>query len=61
MMAIDGNPAIYDAMVATVATHKVGNRPGRQEPRFKKSRPVWTQLMTIPRAESRRLASAGRA
>ena len=28
MMAIDGNPAIYEALLATVSTRKVGNRPG---------------------------------
>lgn len=60
MMAIDGNPAIYDALMATVAAHRVGNRPGRQEPRYKKSRPVWTKLMTIPRSESKRRLMANR-
>lgn len=58
MMAIDGSDVLYDAMLTTVSAHRVGNRPGRLEPRFKKSRPVWTQLMTIPRNKShRRLAS----
>jgi hypothetical protein len=62
MMAIDGSPAIYDALLATVSAHRVGNRPGRSEPRYKKSRPVWTALMTVPRHKShRRLAAAGRA
>ncbi len=41
MMAIDGNEAIYDALLATVSAHRVGNRPGRQEPRLKKRRPAW--------------------
>ena len=35
MMAIDGNEAIYNAFLATVSAHRVGNRPNRQEPRFK--------------------------
>lgn len=62
MMAIDGNPAIYDAMLATVSAHRVGNRPGRLEPRFKKRRPVWPHYMTTPRHKShRRLASHVRA
>jgi hypothetical protein len=61
MMAIDGNPAIYEAMLATVSAHRVGNRPGRQEPRFKKRRPTWKEYMTIPRSKSRRrLASEAR-
>ena len=37
MMAIDGNVAIYDAFLTTVSAHRVGNRPGRLEPRFKKT------------------------
>lgn len=61
MMAIDGNDTLYNAMLATVSAHRVGNRPGRLEPRFKKRRPTWTQLMTIPRHKSnRRLTAAGR-
>lgn len=61
MMAIDGNEALYDAMLKTVSAHRVANRPGRLEPRFKKSRPVWTAQMTIPRSKSRRrLASEAR-
>lgn len=54
MMTIDGNPAIYDALLATVSTHRVANRPGRLEPRFKKRRQVWSNMMTIPRHESKR-------
>lgn len=58
MMAIDGNEAIYDALLTTVSAHRVGNRPGRLEPRFKKSRPAWIAYMTKPRHKShRRLAS----
>ncbi len=60
MMAIDGNPAIYDAFLTTVSAHRVGNRPGRQEPRFKKRRPSWTAYMMRPRnTYPRRLAAAG--
>ena len=59
MMAIDGSDTLYNALLATVSAHRVGNRPGRLEPRFKKRRPVWLPLMTIPRHESRRrLATA---
>ena len=58
MMAIDGNEGIYSAMLKTVAGHRVGNRPGRLEPRKKKRRPAWRDYMMVPRHESpRRLAS----
>ena len=42
MMSIDGSEALYNAFLATVSSHRVGNRPGRTEPRFKKRRPAWT-------------------
>jgi hypothetical protein len=58
MMAASGVDAIYAAFLQTVAAHRVGNRPGRMEPRFKKRRPQWREYMTIPRRLSkRRLAS----
>ena len=61
MMAIDGSEAIYDAFLAAVSTHRVGNRAGRVEPRYKKRRPAWQIYMTIPRHKShRKLASATR-
>ena len=43
MMAVADNDQLYNAMLTTVSAHRVGNRPGRQEPRLKKRRPVWTQ------------------
>ena len=59
MMSVDGSETLYNAFLATVSAHRVGNRPGRVEPRFKKRRPAWTTYMTIPRSKSfRRLASA---
>ena len=62
MMAINSGEVLYDAFLTTVSAHRVGNRPGRQEPRFKKRRPVWRAYMTIPRSQShRRLAAEGRA
>jgi hypothetical protein len=54
MMALEDNDTLYNAMLTTVSAHRVGNRPGRKEPRYKKSRPAWTQYMTIPRHKSRR-------
>jgi hypothetical protein len=60
MMATNGNEALYDAFLTTVAAHRVGNRPGRQEPRKKKRRPAWRDYMMVPRHQShRRLASEG--
>jgi hypothetical protein len=61
MMAIDGNTALYDAFLVTVAAHRVGNRPGRLEPRLKKRYPAWNSYMHKPRAKyRRRLASEAR-
>ena len=61
MMATDANDVLYNALLTTVSAHRVGNRPGRQEPRFKKRRPTWTKYLTIPRHKSRRrLAKEGR-
>ena len=61
MMATDTSDVLYHAFLTTVSAHRVGNRPGRQEPRFKKRRPVWRAYMTIPRNQShRRLASEAR-
>ncbi len=58
MMATDTGDVLYHAMLTTVSAHRVGNRPGRQEPRLKKRRPVWRELMMKPRNEyHRRLAS----
>ncbi len=62
MMAVAAGDALYDAFLTTVAAHRVGNRPRRLEPRYKKRRPVWAELMTIPRSQSRRrLAKQARA
>ena len=59
MMAIDGSDVLYNAMLTTVSAHRVGNRPGRLEPRFKKRRPAWNAYLTVPRHKShRRLAAA---
>jgi DDE family transposase len=58
MMAIERSEELYAAMLTTVSAHRVGNRPGRQEPRFKKRRPAWGEYMTIPRHLSRRRLAA---
>jgi hypothetical protein len=51
MMAVADSERLYDAFLTTVSARRVGNRPGRQEPRLKKRRPAWTQLMMKPRNE----------
>lgn len=57
MMATGPSDALYDAFLTTVSARRVGNRPGRLEPRFKKRRPAWEAYMTVPRSKShRRLA-----
>jgi hypothetical protein len=57
MMAIDGNEAIYNAMLTTVSAYRVANRPGRQEPRMKKRRPNRQEYLMVPRQKlHRRLA-----
>jgi len=61
MAASESCEILYDAMLTTVSAHRVGNRPGRQEPRLKKRRPVWREMMMKPRNEyRRRLASEAR-
>ncbi len=58
MMAANGSEALYAAFLTTVAAHRVGNRPGRQEPRKKKRRPAWNVYLKVARNRChRRLAS----
>jgi hypothetical protein len=60
MMATDTGDVLYDAFLTTVSAHRVGNRPGRQEPRKRKRRHAWRDYMMVPRNEfHRRLASDG--
>jgi hypothetical protein len=60
MMSVDGGDTLYNAMLSTVSAHRVGNRPGRLEPRLKKRRPSWKRNMMKPRNKyHRRLASEG--
>jgi len=40
---------LIDAMLATIAYHRVGNRPGRWEPRARKRRPKPGSRLTQPR------------
>jgi hypothetical protein len=41
--------ALVDAMLTTIAYHRVGNRPGRWEPRARKRRPKPAARLTQPR------------
>ncbi len=54
MMATNGNEALYDAFLTTVSAHRVGNRPGRQEPRKKKRREAWRDYLMVPRHKCHR-------
>jgi hypothetical protein len=46
-------PALIDALLAVVAYHRVGDRPGRWEPRARKRRPKPGARLHQPRAEAR--------
>jgi hypothetical protein len=46
----EGRAALINAMLTAVAYHRVGNRPGRWEPRARKRRPKPGARLTQPRA-----------
>jgi hypothetical protein len=46
-------PALIDAMLAVIAYHRVGNRPGRWEPRATKQRPRHGARLNQTRAEAK--------
>jgi hypothetical protein len=46
----EGRAALIDAMLEAMAYHRVGNRPGRWEPRARKRRPKPGARLTQPRA-----------
>src|SRR3954467_835136 len=46
-------PALIDALLAVIAYHRVGDRPGRWEPRALKRRPKPRARLGQPRAEAR--------
>jgi hypothetical protein len=45
---------LEEEMLRAIATHRVGDRPDRVEPRAKKRRPKPHRLLTIPRHEARK-------
>jgi hypothetical protein len=49
----EDRPALIDAMLAVVAYHRVGDRPGRWEPRARKRRPKPGSRLTQPRAAAK--------
>jgi len=57
-------PRLRRAMLRAIASHRVGDRPDRCEPRAVKRRPKATKLLTVPRDEARKRllanASAGK-
>jgi hypothetical protein len=50
---------VLQIVLSAIASHRVGNRPDRYEPRVRKRRPKPYPLMTVPRPQARaRLATA---
>src|SRR5262245_18644968 len=45
----EGRGALVDAMIRAIAYHRVGNRPGRWEPRARKRRPKPSKRLNQPR------------
>jgi hypothetical protein len=52
-------PALYEDLLTAIASHVVGNRPNRYEPRAIKRRPKPHPLLTKPRHEAKRLLAVG--
>jgi hypothetical protein len=49
----EGRARLLDVLLAAIAYHRVGNRPGRWEPQARKSRPKPGFRLMQPRAEAR--------
>jgi hypothetical protein len=49
----EDRPALIDALLVVIAYHRVGDRPGRWEPRALKRRPKPRARLGQPRAEAR--------
>jgi hypothetical protein len=49
----EGRAALIEALLATIAYHRVGDRPGRWEPRARKRRPKPVTRLMQPRAATR--------
>jgi hypothetical protein len=46
-------PELYEQLLIAIASHEIGNRPNRLEPRQRKRRPKPYKLMTTPRKAAR--------
>ncbi|MFH1921643.1 MAG: IS4 family transposase [Planctomycetota bacterium] len=51
---------LYEHMLTAIASHEIGNRPDRLEPRQRKRRPKPYKLMTKPRNQARKQAAKTR-
>ena len=47
------NRRMYESMLDLIASHRIGNRPGRKEPKAVKRRPKAYAKLTVPREEWR--------
>jgi hypothetical protein len=45
---------LWEVMLEVIAHHRVGDRPGRLEPRAIKRRPKPHRMLTVPRTEAKR-------
>jgi DDE family transposase len=52
-------PDLYQDLLIAIASHRVGDRPNRYEPRAIKRRPKPHALLTVPRRQAKRLLAAG--
>jgi hypothetical protein len=50
----EDRPRLWAALLAAIAGHRVGDRPGRVEPCAIKRRPRPHKLLTVPRREARK-------
>lgn len=48
-------PGLYDQLQSAIASHRVGNRPNRYEPRAIKRHPKPHDLVMVPRSQAKRL------
>lgn len=53
--------AVLEALWASVAAHRVGQRPNRVEPRAVKRRPKAHKLLRVPRPKARKRLDMGKA
>jgi len=53
--------ALLDALLESVAAHRVGQRPNRVEPRAVQRRPKAHKLLRVPRIKARKRLESGRA